>query len=52
MFKCPKPQGFPSVFGVKNPPTNAGDTGDSLGWEDPLEKEGAAHATILAWRIP
>ena len=23
-----------------------------LGWEDPLEKEGATHASILAWRIP
>ena len=24
----------------------------SLGWEDPLEKGKAAHASILAWRIP
>ena len=24
----------------------------SLGWEDPLEKEMAAHSRILAWRIP
>ena len=24
----------------------------SLGWEDPLEKEKATHSTILAWRIP
>ena len=24
----------------------------SLGWEDPLEKEEAAHSSILAWRIP
>ena len=24
----------------------------SLGWEDPLEKEMAAHSNILAWRIP
>ena len=24
----------------------------SLGWEDPLEKEKATHASILAWRIP
>ena len=23
----------------------------SLGWEDPLEKEMAAHSSILAWRI-
>ena len=24
----------------------------SLGWEDPLEKEMATHSIILAWRIP
>ena len=39
---------------VKNLPTNAGDVGDavgSLGQEDPLEKEMAAHSSILAWRI-
>ena len=24
----------------------------SLGWEDPLEKELAAHSSILAWKIP
>ena len=24
----------------------------SLGWEDPLEKGTATHASILAWRIP
>ena len=24
----------------------------SLGWEDPLEKEMAAHSSVLAWRIP
>ena len=24
----------------------------SLCWEDPLEKEMAAHSSILAWRIP
>ena len=24
----------------------------SLGWEDPLEKEMAAHFSIMAWRIP
>ena len=24
----------------------------SLGWEDPLEKEMATHSYILAWRIP
>ena len=24
----------------------------SLGWEDPLEKEMATHSSIQAWRIP
>ena len=24
----------------------------SVGWEDPLEKEMAPHPCILAWRIP
>ena len=24
----------------------------SLGWEDPLEKETATHSSILAWKIP
>jgi len=40
---------------IKNPPANAGDTGDAsstLGGEDPLEKEMATHFSILAWGIP
>ena len=40
---------------VKNPPDNAGDIElwvESLGQEDPLEKEMATHSIILAWRIP
>ena len=24
----------------------------SLGWEDPLEKEMAIHSSVLAWKIP
>ena len=37
---------------VKNLPV-MGETWDqSLGWEDPLEKGKATHASILAWRIP
>ena len=24
----------------------------SLGWQDPLEKEMATHSSILPWRIP
>ena len=40
---------------VKNPPANARNAEtqvQSLGWEDPLEEEMAAHYRILAWRIP
>ena len=40
---------------VKNLPADGGATGDiiqSLGWKDPLEKERAAHSSILAWEIP
>ena len=37
---------------VKNPPANAEDVGSSLGREDPLEKEMAAHTNILAQKIP
>ena len=39
---------------VKNPPANADvrDRSWSLDWEDSLEKEVAAHSSILAWRIP
>ena len=41
---------------VKNSLADAGDKRDgevqSLGWEDPLEKEMATHFSILAWKIP
>ena len=40
---------------VKNPPANAGGReiwAQSLGWEDPLEKQLATHSSILAWGIP
>ena len=39
---------------LKNPPANAGDTGDKslLSQEDPQEKEMATHSSILPWRIP
>ena len=50
------PKGFPSGSVVKNLPANAGspagDAVQSLGREDPLEKEMATHSSILAWRIP
>ena len=37
---------------VKNPPANQEVWVQSLGQEDPLEKEMAAHSVILAWEIP
>ena len=40
---------------MKNFPVNAGDMScgvQSLGWEDPLEKEMATHSSILAWELP
>ena len=37
---------------VKKSACNAGDWVQSLGQEDPLEKEMATHFSILAWRIP
>ena len=45
--------GRPGGSAVKHPPTKAGDTGDeSLGGEDPLKEEMAAHSSILAPKIP
>ena len=37
---------------VKNLPAMQATQIQSLGWEDPLEKGMATHASILAWRIP
>ena len=37
---------------VKNLPAMQETLVQFLGWEDPLEKEMAAHSSILAWRIP
>ena len=36
---------------VKNPPAIWETWVQSLGWEDPLEKQKATHSSILAWRI-
>ena len=36
---------------VKNPPAVQETRVQSLGWEDPLEKEMATHCSILAWEI-
>ena len=37
---------------VKNPPAMRETWVQSLGWEDPLEKEVATHSSTLAWKIP
>ena len=45
--------GFPDGSVVKNPPANTGDAQvQSLGPEDPLEKEMGIHSSMLAWEIP
>ena len=37
---------------VKRLPTLQESCVQSLGWEDPLEKEMATHSSTLAWKIP
>ena len=37
---------------VKNLPAKQETWFQSLGWEDPLEKQMAIHSSILAWEIP
>ena len=37
---------------VKHLPTMQETQVQSLGWEDPLEKEMATHSGTLAWKIP
>ena len=37
---------------VKNPPAMPETWVQSLGQEDPLEKDTVTHSNILAWRIP
>ena len=37
---------------IKNLPALQDTRVQSLGWEDPLEKEMETHSRILAWRIP
>ena len=43
---------FPGGSVVKNPPIIHETQVQSLGQEDPLEKEMATHCSILAWEIP
>ena len=44
--------GFPVAQRLKCLPAMRGTWVQSLGQEDPLEKEMATHSSILAWRIP
>ena len=44
--------GFPGGSLSKESACNVGDQVQSLGREDPPEKEMATHSSILAWRIP
>ena len=46
------PVNFPDGLVVKNLPANVGDMVQSLGQEDPMEKEMASHSNVLAWEIP
>ena len=43
---------FPDGSAGKESACNAGELVQSLGWEDPLEKEMATRSGILAWQIP
>ena len=43
---------FPGGSVVNNPPALQETWVQSLGQEDPLEKEMATHSSILAWKIP
>ena len=44
--------GFPMWLSGKKLPAKQEMQVQSLGWEDPLEKEMATHSTIPAWKIP
>ena len=44
--------GFPGGLVIKNPPAKQEIQVQSLGWENPLEKEMVTHSSILAWEIP
>ena len=44
--------GFPCGSAGKESACHAGDLGQSLGWEDPLERGKVTHSGILAGRSP
>ena len=43
--------GLPRWLSVKNPPALQDPQLQSLGWEDPWEKEMTTYSSILAWEI-
>ena len=43
---------FSGGLAVKNLPAIQETQVQSLGWEDPLEKEMAIHSSTIAWKIP
>ena len=51
-FKCNLVHGLLCGSVVKNPPAKQDTQVQSLGLENPLEKEIATHSSILAWEIP
>ena len=44
-------EGFPYSSAGKESACHAGDPGQFLSWEDPLEEGMATHSSILAWSI-
>ena len=51
LHKLKKPNESLLAQSVKNLPAMQETQVQSLGWEDPLEKEMATHSSIFAWRI-
>ena len=51
-FQCLEDEASLIAQLVRNPPAMQETLVQSLGWEDPLEKGKATHASILAWRTP
>ena len=45
-------EGFPGGSVIKNLPDKQEKRVQSLGQEDPLEKEMTTHSSILVWKIP
>ena len=51
-FYCKRIRDFPGGSDVKRLPTMRETWVQSLGREDPLEKEMASHSSTLTWKIP